>query len=403
MVFVFVLYKTNRLKIMLSNIEESIIRYLSNSATKADLDQLSEWIEKSDNKEILKEYVEIHYSIFYSMNESNTQEVIDKLLSTIREEKRQVYQLKRRRKIYQYSAAALIAGIVMLTYVFNAQFFSKSNKELIVKNEPIEPGANKAVLTLADGSQVLLEKGKAFQKATINSNGEELVYEKNNTTKNKISYNYLTIPRGGQFFIKLSDGTKVWLNSETQLKYPVNFIKGKNRKVELVYGEAFFDVSSSKNHDGATFVVGNKSQDIEVLGTEFNVKAYTGESNVYTTLVEGKVVVNSGNDIHHLKPLEQLNFDLEKNTKTVKTIDVYNEISWKEGVFSFENKSLKDMMKVLTRWYDIDVVFKNKAIEKEEFIGVLRKSQDLQEILACIKDVGIIKEYKIYGKKVIIE
>ena len=162
---------------------------------------------------------------------------------------------------------------------------------ILNKEDIITTGSDKAVLTLEDGSNIELEKGKAFKTNVVNSNGEKLVYNKTNQTK--ITYNYLTIPRGGQYFVKLSDGTEVWLNSESQLKFPVAFIKGQTREVTLVYGEAYFAVSPSTNHNGATFKVMNQGQEVEVLGTEFNIKAYKDEINIYTTLVEGKVTVSN--------------------------------------------------------------------------------------------------------------
>ena len=149
-------------------------------------------------------------------------------------------------------------------------------------------------MTLADGSKIALEKGTPVQTQNANSNGEELIYESSKNTS-RLVYNYLTIPRGGQFVIKLSDGTKVWLNSASQLKFPVAFIEGESREVELVYGEAYFEVSPSTAHKGAHFQVYNKKQKVEVVGTEFNIKAYKDESNIYTTLVNGKVNVETGN------------------------------------------------------------------------------------------------------------
>ncbi|MEI6864631.1 FecR family protein [Flavicella sp.] len=389
---------------MLSDIENLIIKYLTKSATANDLDRLSEWISKPKNRRVFKEYVQIHYSIYYSMKEPNTEEVLNKLLLTLRKEKSVLYKLK---SYYKYAAAVLVIGLMTYAYVFRNDRINKNHLQeniIVNQNNTIEPGTDKAILTLADGSQVILGKGTTFKKQNINSKGTEIIYKERNSEIEEIEYNYLTIPRAGQFFIKLSDGTKVWLNSESQLKYPVSFRNGMTRKVELVYGEAYFDVSPSTNHNGASFMVVNKSQEIEVLGTEFNIKAYLGESNIYTTLVEGKVVVSSGLTKQVLKPSQQSNLSIHDNKfMEIITVDVYNEISWKDGVFGFENTTLKEMMIVLSRWYDVEVIFKNKAIENEEFIGVLRKTQGLQEILIGIQNFGIIKNFEIYDNKVILE
>ena len=148
----------------------------------------------------------------------------------------------------------------------------------------------------------------------------------------------------------LSDGTKVWLNSESQLKYPVAFNDGETRQVELVYGEAYFDVSPSTAHKGARFKVFNQSQEVEVLGTEFNIKAYKDETNIYTTLVEGKVAISAAGKNQILKPNQQSNLNLETGSIEITTVDVYNETTWIDGIFSFENKPLKEILKVLSRW-----------------------------------------------------
>lgn len=304
---------------------------------------------------------------------------------------------------YLYAVAASVMLLVTLTIFLDKKDDVQSNQPIIV-NTNIQPGTDKATLTLENGSQVVLEKGNSFQTHSANSNGKEIIYkDRKQNVKQEVAYNYLTIPRGGQFFIKLSDGTQVWLNSESQIKYPVSFVDGLDRKVELIYGEAYFDVSPSTENSGSKFMVFNNEQEVEVLGTEFNIKAYIDESNIYTTLVEGKVAVNIEDKKQNLIPGQQLYFDKKNNTSIIKTVDIFNETSWKDGVFSFEDKSLKEMMVVLSRWYDIEVVFKNKAIENEEFIGMLRKNQNIQDILINIKNLGIIKNFEIYEKKLILE
>lgn len=388
---------------MSTNIENLIVKYLTNSATATDLDRLTEWIEEPTNRIIFKEYVKIHYSIYYSIKEPNSQEVLNKLLLTIRREKSFVYRLKSH-SVYTYVAAVLVIGLIAFAYVFVSNTNSIQENIIVNQHNTIEIGTDKAILTLANGSQIVLGKGTTFNKQNINSNGEGIFYKQRKSERVEIKYNFLTIPRGGQFFIKLSDGTKVWLNSESQLKYPVSFNDGKTRKVELVYGEAYFDVSPSIHHHGARFNVFNKSQEIEVLGTEFNVKAYKDESNIYTTLIEGKVLVSSGLSNQVLKPAQQSNFSIHDNKfMEVTTINVYNEVSWKDGVFSFRKKSLVEIMKVLSRWYDIEVVFENQKLKNQGFNGVLGKDQDIVETLENLKRFGSIKEYEINNKKVILK
>jgi len=391
---------------MSSDIENLIVKYLNKSATAKDLDTLASWIEKTENKQIFKAYVKVHYYTFYSIKEPDNKELLDKLHYRIKKEKSFVYRLKTN-WVYKYTAAAILIGFICTAIMFKNRTINpnRTDTEHIVDQKSIiKPGVDKAVLTLEDGSQVVLENGNTFSKSNMSSNGQEIIYNANTDKQEEVKYNYLTIPRGGQFNIKLSDGTKVWLNSDTQLKYPVMFINGTPRKVELVFGEAYFDVSPSAEHNGSNFIVVNNYQEVEVLGTEFNIKAYLDESKVYTTLVEGKVSVNMNNSVSkYLTPSQQLTFNKETNSNTIRVVDVFDEISWRDGVFSFDNKSLKEMMVVLARWYDVEVIFKNQSIEKEEFVGIMRKNQDIKDILTNIKNFGIIKNYRIYDKTIILE
>ncbi|MEN2402544.1 FecR domain-containing protein [Flavobacterium sp. MC2016-06] len=306
------------------------------------------------------------------------------------------------RSWYKYAAAASLVLLFSLSYLF----FTKETtvKNPVIVTSSIEIGSNKATLTLEDGSKIALEKGSNYKTATLNSNGEHIVYDsKGKIAEGQIGSNLLTIPRGGQFFIQLADGTKVWLNSESQLKYPVAFVDGKVRKVELVYGEAYFEVSPSTAHKGSKFEVFTKKQTVQVIGTQFNIKAYNDETNIYTTLVEGKVAVSIAGQNKFLIPKEQSDFDVIANSLKVSKVDVYSSVAWKEGYFSFRSMPLKEIMKVLSRWYDVDVAFENKKLENVKFSGVLRKDQDIKEILTTIKTIKSINAYEIKNKAIIIK
>lgn len=331
-----------------------------------------------------------------------------KILNQIDKEKdwrnvhRNIKHSKKAPKIQVYKVAASIILLISLVYAIKYQ---RSQRDLNseVANTKIEIGINKATLTLDDGSHIILEKGSSYRTKKAHSNGEQLIYATENKAVSEISYNYLTIPRGGQFQIKLSDNTKIWLNSDSKLKYPVTFKKGEPRNVELVYGEAYFDVSSSKVNNNTSFKVVLQSQDVEVLGTEFNIKAYKDENYVYTTLVEGMVTVSTGNKIEYLNPGVQS--ILNKETKNIATspVDVSYYISWRKGLFSFKDKPLKDIMVVLSRWYDVEVSFENTALEKVKFNGVLNKNQNISDILNGIKNTKIINAYEIKEKKITIK
>ena len=387
---------------MNSNIEKAIVKYITKSANVSDLDILSKWIQKPGNELLFKEYVKTHYAITFSTNNPDSEMALARLIKHIKKDNSTIYKL-RNQSIFKYAAAAVIAGIITTTFIFRDNlFYSNSPTEpSVVNSNKIVPGTDKATLTLEDGTQVALEKGNSIKTKNANSNGEEIIYNAEEPNKKEIAYNYLTIPRGGQFYVKLSDGTQVWLNSESQLKYPVSFVEGETRKVELVYGEAYFDVSPSSMHHGSKFKVINKSQEIQVIGTEFNVKAYTDDNNIYTTLVKGVVEVKTSSGEKVLKPSEQSNLNLSNNSLKVSKVDVNTETSWRRGVFSFKGKSLKEIMKVLSRWYDINVIFENKDLENLKFKGSLEKSQSIEDILSIMKS-STINNYKIIDKTLIL-
>ncbi len=370
-----------------------IIKKLNNTLSKEEGMAFSEWYEESTAHQDYFKRVKDNYQ----RDGNNT----DVQKGWLRLQK----QLKTRRLTkgyYKYAAVAVVVISIAANFILNETPANITQPE-IVNNNTIQIGTDKAILTLEDGSVVALEKGNNYQTQNANSNGEELIYKVNNAHSKQTVYNYLTIPRGGQFFIKLSDGTQVWLNSESQLKFPVSFIEGETREVELVYGEAYFDVSPSTEHKGSTFKVVNKYQEIEVLGTEFNMKAYKDDANIYTTLVEGKVSINAASTNKILKPSQQANLNLNNSAMEVSTVDTYNETSWKDGVFSFRRKSLEEIMKVLSRWYDMDVEFANQDLKSAGFNGVLGKDQNLKDILNSIKNFKVIEDYEIIDKTVFLK
>jgi len=300
--------------------------------------------------------------------------------------------------VFRYSVAATVLSFVLLN-LFTKKPSSFENEGVLSQNKSIQIAAEKSFLTLNNGTEISLDNIQNYEDETLSISGKEIIYKTIKSNAKDVPYNYLTISRGEQFFLKLSDGTQVWLNSETKLKYPVSFINGEDRKVELVYGEAYFDVSPSTEHKGSRFKVFNQFQEVEVLGTEFNIKAYKDESKIFTTLLEGKVSIDVNGKKQNLIPSEQSVLNIKNSDININKVNVYNELSWKEGVFIFKDKSLYEIMKVISRWYDIDFVFEDKELENLTFNGKLLKSQTLEEILNFIKLNNI--EFEIIDKMII--
>ena len=380
------------------NVEKKIIKFLANEANIDELRQLELWINNPKNEILFTEYIKANTFANKVVSNYDIKKTKENILHSIRKEK------YKSNGILKYAAAAVLIALLGSSYFFRNNIFNSpiKNSPVIVNN--IEAGTDKAILTLSDGLEVALEKGEVFETKNAKSNGEQLVYD---TSKNKthpeIGYNYLTIPRGGQFFVKLSDGTQVWLNSESQLKYPVSFIEGEPRSVELIYGEAYFDVSPSTKHKGSKFKILSDVQEIEVIGTEFNIKAYKDESTIYTTLVEGKVSVKNNDKTEFLKPNQQSVIDVNSKTINIRQVNINNEISWIRGEFIFYKKPLKEIMKVLSRWYDVTIIFQNKSLENIEFNGELGRSQKIENILNLIKKTKIINAYEINNNTIILK
>ncbi len=373
-----------------------IIKKISDTLTEEEKTIFNQWYNES----------EVHKAYFKQVKKQllAKKEVVD-IEAGWKSFETRMHIVPKVRFFSNYRKIAVAASIALLLGL-TAVFLLKDKKAIVEKPSAFEIGTDKAVLTLEDGSMVELGIGKRFETSKIQSIGEEIVYQvdKNNEVKEKeIAYNILSVPRGGQFFIKLSDGTKVWLNSDSRLKYPVEFT-GDIREVELEYGEAYFEVTPSTKNQGKHFIVQSRKQKIEVLGTQFNLKSYKEENTITTTLVEGKVLItNTQNGKQaELPVLNQLQFNLQQNEFTISPVaSLANEISWKEGFFKFNDKSLKDIMTVLSRWYNTEILFEDPGLQNALFNGVFSRNQSIEAILNIIQQTGEAN-YRIEEGKIVI-
>ncbi|RAV28488.1 FecR family protein [Sinomicrobium soli] len=297
-----------------------------------------------------------------------------------------VEQADRTRKIsgktFPFSRLWAVAAS-MVVLLSAGWYFYRYVQDAGSPEDRIEAGSSKAVLTLSDGSEVLLQQGTDYISGRASSDGTSVIYRHAVAPEKEMAYNELTIPRGGEFFLLLSDSTKVWLNSETRIRYPESFTDGKPREVALLYGEAYFEVSPAAKHGGNSFKVRTKNQEIEVLGTQFNITAYPEDHGVTSTLIEGEVAVTAGNVRKELQPGQQA-VAAKNNTITVKEVEVFTYTAWKEGYFGFRSKPLAEVMNTLSRWYDVNIIIENPELEKIRFNGMLDRKQSIKEILSMI-------------------
>jgi len=266
------------------------------------------------------------------------------------------------------------------------------------RSTPIKPGGNKAVLTLSDGKRITLddasngqladEQGLSIKKTTEG----QLVYEvKKVEPEGPLAFNTIETPRGGQYQVVLPDGSKVWLNAASSLTYSTTFSK-KERKV-ILKGEAYFEVAPATKHP---FVVQTDHQQINVLGTRFNVNAYEDEGLVQTTLLDGAVKVRVSNHEHVLKPGQQSILRQTDQAFFIQAADLEKVMAWKNGYFIFNKENLHSVMRQVARWYDVDVRFNGSEKQEDIFVGRLPRSADITDILKVLKLSKV--RYKMEGR-----
>lgn len=289
-------------------------------------------------------------------------------------------------RILKYAAVVffmIALGGVVFNYSINNLKTAQS-----VQSQVIPPGSKKAVLILDDGKTMNLDTGDEF---TISEHDGSLIEKKRSRLDYKpvskegkqLIYNEVHIPRGGEFELFLSDGTRVVLNSMSVLKYPVAF-GSKERAVELT-GEAYFEVEGDPRRP---FRVNTGELNIDVLGTRFNVNAYKESDRVTTTLVEGKVTLHTGDTEGQqwvLSPEEQMTFRSGQNQASIRKVNTDLYTSWTKGQFRFKNERLEDIMTILARWYIIDVHFDQEELKDIRFSGSLNRYDDIGEILEIIE------------------
>lgn len=268
------------------------------------------------------------------------------------------------------------------------------------KKEDVAPGGNKAMLTLADGNVIALDssiKGALAQQGNANLHASPglLKYDPGHPSVNSgVAYNVLRTPKGGQYRLELPDGSRVWLNAASSLKFPTAFT-GKERRVELS-GEAYFEVA--QNASQPFFVTVNKAN-IAVLGTSFNVMAYADEAAIRTTLLEGAVKVSGKDASSLLKPGEQSLLEPGGTMKVIEKADIDLAIAWKNGVTSFKSADIKTIMRQVERWYDVEVVYSG-TIPARSFTGDIPRDANLSELLRLLEISKI--HFKMENRKLIV-
>lgn len=307
----------------------------------------------------------------------------------------------------RYAAAVILIISAALAYLLNT---SKNSSPFVqaIKPVPVQPvqnniapGSNKAILTLSNGKKIELTDGHETLKdgnVEIKKANGELVYESagngGDRSKRETGFNTVSTPRGGQYKLNLPDGSAVWLNAASSITYPTAFT-GKERKV-FVTGEAYFEVAHNKLMPFKISI--NDREEVEVLGTHFNVNSYNKEEPVRTTLLEGSVKITHGDKTVFIKPGQQSSFT--KKGFVVTEPDIDKVMAWKTGFFDFDNTGLDAIMQQISRWYDVDIVYEG-PLKGTTFGGRISRDLYLSDLLKTFKDNGIT--FRLEGKTLFVK
>ncbi|MNJ91434.1 fec operon regulator FecR [compost metagenome] len=376
---------------------ELIIKFLKNELSDKEKAEFELWLKAFPENKALVESFRNTEKVQQEVNYLNAVDVNNGW----EELSKQIGQTPAKRlawtKIIQYSAAAiLIISVGIGVYIYSAQFKSKGISE-IAQVQDIMPGSKKAVLELADGSVIDLSEANLQlaakdDNAAIDIKDGVLAFSANGKINNSDGYNILRTPKAGEYKMMLPDGSLVWLNAASSLRFPTNFNKHE-RRVELT-GEAYFEVAHNKAHP---FIVSFNKTEVEVLGTHFNISSYQTYSK--TTLIEGAIKVSEGTNQRLIKPGEQA-FTYDGHL-TVRAVDTYKSTAWKEGVFYFKDDRIKDILDEVSRWYDVDIVY-NGEPNRKRYSGTIRRQATLSQVLEMLKTVSNT-EYHLKDKTVTVD
>ncbi len=396
-------------------LERLLQQYFNNTITDTDCIELLDYLRNNDPDEIAKTIDERLLTLEEGpeFNRFQAKKVLERIKSDSRfirqsEEPEDAKPVNRWYRSWIRVAAILIFfSAVSFYFLFNKYHKVTDQDNLTVaKSAQILPGSAKATLTLANGKVILLDSAadglltKSGRTIVNKAHNEGLVYstETNNhptITNTDTVYNTLTTPRGGEYKVKLPDGTNVWLNSSSSLSYPVEFA-GNERHVKLT-GEAYFEVAKNK---GKPFYVCVNNVCVKVLGTHFNIAAYTDDAELTTTLLEGSVLITKNSKQRLLKPGQQA--IVKNNTDLINISDasINQVMAWKNGYFVFNDDNINTIMKKLSRWYDVDVEYQG-SFENQRFGGTFYRSKGITELLNNLEKIGKV-HFKITGRRIIV-
>jgi transmembrane sensor len=378
--------------------------YSGGNASNEEEQELFNWVAEHDNEKLIRKHIEELVSS-YSPNETTPYVDWDLLYQHIVEEKnvRNTQPLVRKMAWTRWAAAASVLLLLATGYYFFTVKNHEEKSEMAIIEQPKQndiapPTTVNAVLTLSNGHKIILDStgnGTVAMQGSVNviklADGQ-IAYS---GTSKEIQYNTLTNPQGSKVIsLTLADGSRVWLNTASSLRYPIAFA-GKERRVEIT-GEAYLEVAHNPD---MPFIVSKGSTNIKVLGTHFNVNAYDDENSLNVTLLEGSVSVSTNGNQHPkiIEPGEQAQVNKKGAIDLTNSVDLSEVMAWKNGLFSFRGADIKSVMRQVSRWYDVEVVFEKDIPEK--FYAEVPTSTSVSSLLNMLEATKAVK-FKIEGKRI---
>lgn len=391
------------------HIAELLNRFFRGTISPEEKEALSDWINESgeDDLKILMEQSWEQYNPGRALGADKSGQLLQSILLKAKKEERAsskvLHLISRRWR--RMAAAAVIIGLIGpgIYILFNNNAHRDAAGVTIVKpasRDIAAPDAVNAVLTLANGQQIVLDSTQkngqlASQGNTdiVKLSGDRIAYQGNAAGSKKAAYNTLTVPRGSRTInLVLADGTSVLLNAASSITYPTVFT-GNERRVEIS-GEAYFEVAKDPLKK---FIVGVNGVSTEVLGTHFNINAYSDMGSIDITLIEGRIKVANDEAALTLAPGQQAQLNRKGKIDLNKDVDTDQVTAWKDGLFNFSNLKLESIMLQVSRWYNVDVEYEGEKSEKR-FSGIMSRNGSLSEVLKIMQRAGL--EFKIEGNKV---